>query len=319
MTIKNIFCTIILLLSVALFSSCSAGTSTNSTEPGSSQPISQSASEVSSSTSAPKEPPAFSAITQNIKTVDFSSEQSALKDYIKFARSEINSVFLDGDECAITLRNVYGNEKPEMIIAIRKKRPSVIHEHYFTTDENGKPIYLGEFYGVHDAFYTDGEFVYAIWENETAMGIEKLHPLEDAAAPDFAEYQNSDALDFVNNTHMYFVRYDNRDWDSEKESWKNPEELAAMFYYEDSGLYEAYLVSKRMLDLAAFEINDYINDEGNHIPSYPPGENYLVSRREYEQINSMVFEILTQITDEPVISSGWINIDDVDKWLDSLA
>lgn len=322
MTVKNLFCKIIPLLSVALISSCSAGTSTNSTEPDSSQPtsqlISQNVSEVSSSTSVPEEPPVFSAAAQNIKTVDFSSEQSALKDYIKFARSEISSGFLNGDECAITLLNVSGNENPEMIIAIRKKRPSVTHEHYFTTDENDEPIYLGYFYHAHDAFYTDGEFVYAIWEDETAMGIEKLHPLEDEAAPDLAEYQNSDALDFVNNTHTYFVRYDNRDWDSEKQSWKNPEELAAMFYYEDSGLYEAYLVSKQMLDLTAFEIKDYINDEGNHIRSYLPGENYRVSRREYEQIKSKVFEILTEVTDEPVISSGWIDIDDIDKWLDTL-
>ncbi len=277
------------------------------------------------SEAVPENNPTFSSEARNLKTVDFSSKQSALKDYIKFARSEIRSGFLDGDECAITLRNVYGNEKPEMIIANRKKRPSVTHEHYFTTDENSEPIYLGEFWWVHNAFYTDGEFVYAIWQDEKEMGIaamkiDKLqYPIEDEAAPDFAEYQNSDALDFVNNTHMNFLRYDNRDWDSEKQSWKNPEELAAMFYYEDSGLYEAYLVSKRVLDLAAFEINDYINDEGNHIPAYPPGENYLVSRREYEQIKSKVFEILTEVTDEPVISSGWIDIEDVNKWIDSLA
>lgn len=142
--------------------------------------------------------------------------------------------------------------------------------------------------------------------------------MESKVSPDFAEYQNSDALDFINNIHMNFLRFDNWNWDSEKQSWKNPEELAAMFYYEDSGLYEAYSVSKQMLDLTAFEIKDYINDEGNHIYSYLPGENYLVSRREYEQIKSKVFEILTEVIDEPVISSGWIDIDDIDKWLDSL-
>ncbi|MDE6732724.1 MAG: hypothetical protein K2J77_07605 [Oscillospiraceae bacterium] len=313
----KIIAILFLTLSICL-SGCKSGSAIDEENTPASD-LSFSSDDLVQSEAAHENDPTFSSEARNLKTVDFSSEQSALKGYIKFARSEISSGFLNGDECAITLRNVYGNENPEMIIAIRKKRPSVTHEHSFTTDENDEPIYLGEFYGVHDAFYTDGEFVYAIWEDETAMGIEKLHPLEDEAAPDLAEYQNSDALDFVNNTHTYFVRYNNRDWDSEKQCWKNPEELAAMFYYEDSGLYEAYLVSKRVLDLAAFEINDYINDEGNHIPAYPPGENYLVSRREYEQIKSRVFEILTQITDEPVISSGWIDIDDVDKWLDSLA
>lgn len=162
MTVKNLFCKIIPLLSVALISSCSAGTSTNSTEPDSSQPtsqlISQNVSEVSSSTSAPEEPPAFSAAAQNIKTVDFSSKQSALKGYIKFARSEINSGFLNGDECAITLLNVSGNEKPEMIIAIKKSRSPVADEYYFSTNENDEPIYLKKRSRVGDAFYSDAEF-----------------------------------------------------------------------------------------------------------------------------------------------------------------
>lgn len=313
---------IIPLLSVALISSCSASASSDLTESDTSQPISQSASEISLSTSTPKEESTFSNVAQNLKAVDFSSEQHVLKDYINFARSEINRAFLNGDECMITLWNVFGNEKPEMIVAIKKKQPSVNHEYYFSTDENDEPIYLGEFYRVHDAFYTDGEFVYAIWEDEdeTKMVIEKLqYPIEDTVSPDLAEYQNHDASDFINNTHMYFLRYDNEDWDSEKQSWKNPEETAALFYCEDSGLYEAYSVSKRILDLASFEIGDYINEDGNHIYSYLPGENYLVSRREYEQIKSKIFEILTEVADEPEISSGWINIDDVDKWLDSLA
>lgn len=337
MNIKKIFCIIITLLSVALISSCSAGTPTSSTEPDSSQPtsqpISQSASEVSSSTSAPEEPPAFSAIPQNIETVDFSSEQNALKCYIKFARSEIKKRFLDGDECMITLRNVFGNEKPEMIIAIKKSQSPYANEYYFSTDENDEPIYLGVF--LRSMSYFDSDTALGLYmdsantyyyitfgshkDNVYWMEVDRFElTIKSKAAPDFAEYQNSDALDFVNNTHMGFIRYDNRDYDDEKDTWKNPEELAAMFYYEDSGLYEAYSVSKQMLDLTAFEIKDYINDEGNHIYSYLPGENYLVSRREYEQIKSGVFEKLTKVTNEPVISSGWIDIDDVYKWLDSL-
>lgn len=329
MTMKNIFGNnyvnviirkIIPLLSVVLISSCSASVSSGLTEPDTSQPIPQSASEISLSTSTPEEKPTFSNVAQNLNAVDFSSEQNALKNYINFARSEINRAFLNGDECMITLWNVFGNENPEMIVAIKKKQPSVNHEYYFSTDENDEPIYLGEFYRVHDAFYTDGEFVCAVWEDETEMVIDKLqYPIEDTVSPDLAEYQNHDALDFINNTHMYFLRYDNEDWDSEKQSWKNPNETAALFYYEDSGLYEAYSVSKRVLELTSIEINDYINRDGNHVYSYLPGENYLVSRREYEQIKSKIFEILTEVTDEPDISSGWINIDDVDNWLDSLA
>lgn len=244
------------------------------------------------------------------ESVESDSTKDMLKTYISFARSEIKSAFLNGDECTITLRNVFGNEKPEMIVGIRRNPSSVNHEYYFSTDENDEPIYIGEFYRVHDVFYTDGEFVYAIWEDDTAMLIEKIqYPIEDTVSPDLAEYQNSDALSFMKNTSYYFIRYDD-------ENWINPEDGAAMFYCEDSDLYEAYSVSRRILDLTSIEIGDYINGDGNLIYSYLPGENYIVSRREYEQIKSKTFEILTEVADESEISSGWINIDDIDQWLD---
>lgn len=131
MTMKNIFGNnyvnviirkIIPLLSVVLISSCSASVSSGLTEPDTSQPIPQSASEISLSTSTPEEKPTFSNVAQNLNAVDFSSEQNVLKDYINFARSEINRAFLNGDECMITLWNVFGNENPEMIVAIKKKQ-----------------------------------------------------------------------------------------------------------------------------------------------------------------------------------------------------
>lgn len=255
--------------------------------------------------------PEYQVTDAPTESTESDSTKDMLKSYISFARSEIKSAFLNGDECMITLRNVFGNEKPEMIVAIKRNPPSVNHEYCFSIDENDEPIYMGNFCCVHDAFYTDGEFVYAIWEDEKAMVIEKLqYPIEDTVSPDLAEYQNYDALDFMNNTHMYFIRYDD-------ENWNKPEDGAAMFYCEDSGLYEAYSVSKRMLDFTSIEIGDYINADANLIYSYLPGENYIVSRREYEQIKSKTFEILTEVADEPVISSGWINIDDIDQWLDS--
>lgn len=106
---------------------------------------------------------------------------------------------------------------------------------------------------------------------------------------------------------------------NEKQNWKNPEETASLFYCEDTGLYEAYSVSKRMLEFTSMEIGDIINRDGNLIYAYFPGENYIVSRREYEQIMTKIFDVLSKVTDESEISSGWINIEDVDSWIYSLA
>jgi len=280
----------------------------------------QSTSKISLQTSTLEEKPISSNITENLKAVDFSSIQNALLDYICFARSEIQRAFLNGDECVITLRNVFGNEKPEMIVAIKKNQPSIDYEYYFSTDENDEPIYIGGSYGVHNAFCTDGEFVYSIREDEKMLVINKLqHPFEGAVSPDMAECQNGNALDFINDTHMYFIRYDNEDWDSKNQTWKSPEETASLFYCEDTGLYEAYSVSKRILELTSIEIGDIINGDGNLIYAYLPGENYIVSRQEYKQIKAKIFDVLIEINDEPEISSGWINVDDIDEWIDSLS
>ncbi len=315
----NIIRKIIPLLSVVLISSCSACASSDLIKSDTSQITSQSASEISLPTSIPEEKPISSNVTHNLKAVDFSSNQNALKDYIYFARFEIQRVFLNGDECVITLQNVFGNEKPEMIVTVKRNHPFFNHEYYFSTDENNEPIYIGECYGVHDAFYTDGEFIYAVREGETELVIDKLqHPIEDAVSPDLAGYQNDDALDFINDTHMYFIRYDDEDWDSEKQTWKSPEETASLFYCEDTCLYEAYIVSKRILKLTSIEIGDIINSDGNLIYAYLPGENYIVSRQEYEQIKNKIFNILTEVIDEPDVSSGWIDIDNIDEWIESL-
>jgi len=284
-----------------------------------SQTTFQSTSKISLPTSTLVEKPVSSNVTENFKAVDFSGKQNTLKDYIYYARFEIQRAFLNGDECAITLRNVFGDEKPEMIVAIKRSQPLFNHEYYFSTDENDEPIYIGECYGVHDSFYTDGEFVYAVRKGEMELVIDKLkYPIEDAVSPDLAEYQNGNALDFINDTHMYFIRYDNEDWDSEKQTWKSPEENASLFYCEDTGLYEAYSVSKRILELTSIEIGDIINGDGNLIYAYLPGENYIVSRQEYKQIKAKIFDILIEVNDESEISSGWINVDDIDEWIDLL-
>ena len=281
--------------------------------------------EISPTSAVSEDNPKISGAAQDSKAVDFSSKQNALKDYIGFARSETsNTAFENIYECVISLQNIYGDEKPEMIIGIKGSQPFYNGEYYFTTDENGEPVCMGECYDIHDEFYTDGEFIYAVKDGEAesinTTTINKLqYPIESAASPDLADYRNSDASEFIYDTHMYFLKYDNEDWDSEKQSWKDPEKTAALFYCEDSGLYEAYSVSKQILELTSIEISDYINQDGNHIYSYLPGENYLVSRREYENIKSRAFEILVKVTDEPEISSGWINIDDVDDWSGSLA
>ncbi len=272
-----------------------------------------------------------------------SADKKLLRSYLECAsNSNLNAYLVNGNiaisnetaeqqsEIKISLQNLYGEEPVEMILSFRgldSKDFSFEIEYYFTFDDNKEPAFMGSSLGgIPDAYYSYGDFCYTV-KNGNVKGNDSLNwtvvnklefPMEDKVSPDFAQYQNSDALEFIYDTNMYFFRYDSEEWDSENQSWKNPEETAAMFYCEDSDLYEAYSVSKQMLDLTDIDINDYINSDGNHIYSSLPGENYLVSRREYEQIKSKTFEVFTEVTDEPEISSGWINIDDVDKWLDSL-
>lgn len=251
------------------------------------------------------------------------SLQSMLKAYIGLARSNQKQLFSEqGTECMISLQNLFGDENPEMILSF--KGDSNNSEYYFTTNESGEPVYMGacEFSTELDGLYIDPMHSdcyiicggsHSTKENLNWISIKKLElPLKSMVSPDFAEYKNSDALSFMENTQLYFIRYDDKEWD-------NPYAGAAMFYCEDSGLYEAYSVSKQMLDITGVEIDYFINGEGNHIYSYLPGENYLVSRQEYEHIKSKTFEILTEAAEKPEILSSWINIDDIDKWIDSLA
>ena len=120
---------IILLFFILLITSCSAGTPPATTESDTSQITAQSTSITGSITTTFEENPATSNVTQSSKAVDFSSKQNALKDYINFARSETkNKVFEYGYECIISLQNIFGDEKPEI--------------------------------------YTDGEFIYAVKEDE---------------------------------------------------------------------------------------------------------------------------------------------------------
>lgn len=264
-----------------------------------------------------------------------SKQIQIVKELLKYAFSENGEItsLLNSkahkNECNISLMNIFEDEAPEITLGFLTT-DNVELEYLYAMDENDVPICMGSFTPStgSSGLFTDSTNAYYIIDcgchpskdNLNWVNIKKLElPIADKAVPDLADYQNKDALEFIYDTHMYFLRYDNEDWDSEKQSWKAPNETAAMFYCEDSGLYEAYSVSKWVLELTSIEINDYINSDGNHIYSYLPGENYLVSRREYEQIKSKIFEILTEVTDEPDISSGWINIDDVDNWLDSLA
>ncbi len=265
--------------------------------------------------------------TERIESGELCGLKGIAEDYIKFARAQkgtetvgYTDFFNLGTECIISLQNVFGDEKPEMILGVKSDRSGYRIDYYFTMNEESEPVYMG-CCNFGDEFRADTKFFYAVEYGEYEYGkkdsikfagICKLEiSMDPPAAPDFAQYKNSEALSFMKNTHMYFIRYDDEDWD-------NPEEGAAMFYYEDSGSYEAYSISKQILDLTSIEINDYINRDGNHIYSYLPGENYLVSRQEYEQAKSKAFEILTEVTDKPEISSGWINIDSIDMWLDSL-
>ncbi len=264
-----------------------------------------------------------------IQTTESDNLHGLLKSYITFAKSKCGQALKNGTECMISLQDIFDDAKPEMILGIKSDYPIYEGEYYFTVDESEKPFYMGCCDYIHDEFYTDGEYVYAVKtdnliEEKNIAGIsfnKVVDHIDASLAPDLAEYTNTDALEFIYETHMFFLRYDNEDWDSEKQSWNDPEKTAALFYCEDSGLYEVHMVSERMLDLTGIEIGMLINDEGNLIPAYGylSGNNYLISKQEYEYIWFEFFEMLTEVTEEPEISSGWIDIEDVDKWIDSLA
>lgn len=283
--------------------------------------VNNSVNEITESSAETTESIESSAETAEI--TEQNSLQNVLKAYIECARSYKKQLFSEHEtECMISLQNLFGDENPEMILSV--KGDSYNSEYYFATNESGEPVCMGAYEPSTelDGLYIDltNNTCYIICrgshstkENLNWISIKKLElPLKSKVSPDFAEYKNSDALSFMENTNLYFIKYDEEDRD-------NLEAGAAMFYCEDSGLYEAYSVSKQILDLTSVEINDYVNREGNHIYSYLPGENYLVSRQEYEQIKSKTFEILTEVSYEPEISSGWINIDYIDKWIESFA
>lgn len=206
-----------------------------------------------------------------------------------------------------------------MILSIKSDFSIYAGDYYFTIDESGDPVYMGHCFIGHDKFYTDGEYVYSVKNLDTYQDIKivslSFNKLDEQIyapnAPDLAEYKSSDALTFINDINWFFLRYVDDD------CFINPEKYAAMFYYEDSGLYEAYMVSTQMLDLTEIEIGNIRNGDGDFINAYL-GYNRLVSRQEYEKIRSKFFEMLTEVTEEHQISSGWINIDNIDYWLDNL-
>lgn len=243
-----------------------------------------------------------------------------LKSYIAFAQIECEQALKHGTECIISLQDVFGDEKPELILTIKSDFSFYAGDYYFTTNKNGDPVYMGSCFIGHDKYYTDGKYVYSV-KNLDAFQDAKIFSLSfnkideqiyAPNAPDLAKYSNSDASTFINDINWFFLRYDDDD------CFINSEKYAAMFYYEDSGLYEAYLVSTQMLDLTGIKIGDIINEDGNLIHANILEFNYLISRQEYECIQFRFFEMLTEVTEEPQISSGLINLDDINNWLDSL-
>lgn len=221
----------------------------------------------------------------------------------------------------VSLQNIFGDEKPEMILSIKSDLSFYAGDYYFTMDESGKPVYMGCTDEVHDKFYTDGENIYAVATINT-VGHRSLAALffnrvDDQiyayVGPDLAEYNNSDALTFVCDTQMLYLRhYD--------DCFTDPEECESIFYCEDSKLYEVYMVSERMLDLTGIEIGGFVNEDGDLYPaySYMSCPHYIISRQEYEKIRSKFFEMLTEVTEGSQISSGWINIDNIENWINNL-
>lgn len=320
---------VILFLIISLFTSCLAQGLTDESFP-------ESGVDTSDHTSFIERNAPISIISTDIeeeKTLIAKGNDLDIKNYCKkflefaFREYEKITVLLNDKEnkyeCNISLMNICGDDIPEMILSLRSGNDNV-SEYVLGMNESTVPVCMGTYTPstksdglyfdlLNNTYYMMNCGCHPAKKDLDWITVKKLgFPLESTVSPDFAEYKNDDELSFMENTHLYIIRYDD-------EEWNKPEDGAAIFYCEDSGLYEAYSVSKQILDLTSIEIGDFANADGNRIYSYLPGENYLVSRREYEQIMSKTFEILTEVTDEPEISSGWIHIDDADKWIDSLA
>lgn len=262
-------------------------------------------------------------IPDNSNDVNYSETRLLAEDYIEIIRSDKEYLFKHGTKCKISLLDVYGDERLEMLYAVKGDNALLNGEYYYTVNELGTPKFMGFCYGFSDELYTDGKIFYTLSHGNIepidCFSMTKLsNSFENTGFPDMASYTHCEALQFINDTHMFFLRYDNEDWDSEAQTWHSPEKTAAFFYYEDSNSYEIYSVSKNVLEITSMVIGDITNADGNLIYSYLPGENYIVSRNEYNAINAKLFEMLETANVEQVISSDWINIEEIHKWLETI-
>lgn len=312
--LRQIILSISLIVSVSLTAACSESSALDTRETGISHETAYTSSTADTIVSKDDS-------SEEIPKKEPNSPRELLKSYITTAQTECKQALYHAAECMISLQDIFGDKKPEMILSIKSDLSFYAGDYYFTTDESGKPVYIGCTAEVHDKFYTDGENVYAVATINT-VGHRSLAALffnrvDDQiyayVGPDLAEYNNSDALTFVWDTQMLYLRHDD-------DCFTDPEECESIFYCEDSKLYEVYMVSERMLDLTGIEIGSFVNGDGDLFPAYEnmSCRHYIISRDEYGQIQSKFFEMLTEVTEEPQISSGWIDIGDIDNWLESL-
>lgn len=313
--LSQIILSISLIASVSLTAACSESSALDTRETDMSHETAYTTSTTDTTISEPDN-------SVEIPKKEPDSTHELLKSYITTAQIELKQALYHAAECMISLQNIFGDEKPEMILSIKSDLSFYAGDYYFTIDESDKPVYMGCTNEVHDKFYTDGENIYAVATINTvghrSLAALFFNKIDDQiyayASPELAEYNNSDALTFVRDTQMLFLRHDD-------DCYTNPEECESIFYFEDSKLYEVYMVSERMLDLTGIEIGSFVNEDGDLFPAYSyfSGRNYVVSRQEYEQIQSKFFEMLTEVSKEPQISSGWIGVGDIDDWLEHLS
>lgn len=313
--LSQIILSIFLIASVSLAAACSESSALDARETDISDETAYTSSTTDTTVSE-------SDSSEEIQKAEQDSLQELLGSYVAIAKTECKQALYHAAECMISLQNIFGDEKPEMILSIKSDWSFYAGDYYFTMDESGKPVYMGCTDEVHDKFYTDGENIYAVVTINTvghrSLAALFFNKIDDQiyayASPELAEYNNSDALTFVWDTQMLFLRHD-------EDCFTDPEECESIFYCEDSKLYEVYMVSERMLDLTGIEIGSFVNEDGDLYPAYSyfSGPNYVVSRQEYERIQSKFFEMLTEVTEEPQISSGWIDIGDIDDWLEHLS
>lgn len=229
-------------------------------------------------------------------------------------KKEHSDLFKNGSECRICLQDIYGDDTPEMAIRILYQR-GYSNEYFFKMGENDDIQYIGRTFGLDDyRFYSDGEENYIIskhfYEDRiAALIISRFGNVQPRIFCDAYEYSNSSADEFILNTQLTFCRFDEYfDADNEVPA----EVFAEDFYYEDTGTYEAYLLSPEILELTGGELSEY------RMPYNVGIQCYIAKRDEYSAVMDKLDDMMTELDIVTEFDSGWLEMKDLIPWLEKL-